>query len=298
MNFNAKLQTLRKQSNLSQEQLAQKLNVSRQAVSKWETGEGYPELDKLVQISNIFDVSLDYLIKDKETENKDYLEKTADRQLNIEFTDLSEIEDYVEMRNHLGKNIAIGVMIIICSIILPIIMEDTHFEDIAGGIMLIIMGIGIGLLVMTGIRFNQLEKPELMISSTDYTYLLAEFDGFKSIIARNISIGVFLCLLGVGMTIIFDDESIGVSLMFLLIAVAVYLFITTGIEYATHKIVIGQKEFKDNNIYKEPGHKRKRIPLIENSVIVYLILGFVFHLWHPGWLIFPIFAILDNVIND
>ena len=83
------------------------------------------------------------------------------------------------MRNHLGKNIAIGVMIIICSIILPIIMEDTHFEDIAGGIMLIIMGIGIGLLVMTGIRFNQLEKPELMISSTDYTYLLAEFDGFN-----------------------------------------------------------------------------------------------------------------------
>lgn len=61
-----KLYTLRKKSGLSQEQLAEELNVSRQAISKWESGNSIPESDKLVAISNYFNVSLDYLLKDDE----------------------------------------------------------------------------------------------------------------------------------------------------------------------------------------------------------------------------------------
>ena len=59
-----KLYTLRKQSGLSQEQLAEALNVSRQAISKWEGGSAMPESDKLLALSNYFGVSLDYLLKD------------------------------------------------------------------------------------------------------------------------------------------------------------------------------------------------------------------------------------------
>lgn len=59
-----KLYTLRKKSGLSQEQLAEALNVSRQAISKWEGGSAMPESDKLLALSNYFDVSLDYLLKD------------------------------------------------------------------------------------------------------------------------------------------------------------------------------------------------------------------------------------------
>lgn len=66
MALSEKLYSLRKKSGLSQEQLAEKLNVSRQAVSKWETGQSVPESDKLVAISDFFDVSLDYLMKDDE----------------------------------------------------------------------------------------------------------------------------------------------------------------------------------------------------------------------------------------
>ena len=64
-----KLYELRKNSGLSQEQLAEKLNVSRQAVSKWELGTALPETEKLIIISNYFDVSLDYLLKDIEKDN-------------------------------------------------------------------------------------------------------------------------------------------------------------------------------------------------------------------------------------
>ena len=64
MNFAEKLLTLRTQSGYSQEVLAEKLNVSRQAVSKWETGPTLPETDKLIAISELFNVSIDSLLID------------------------------------------------------------------------------------------------------------------------------------------------------------------------------------------------------------------------------------------
>ncbi len=68
MNFSEKLYQLRKNSRLSQEELAEKLNVSRQAVSKWESGTSVPESEKLLAISRYFNVTVDYLMKDELTE--------------------------------------------------------------------------------------------------------------------------------------------------------------------------------------------------------------------------------------
>lgn len=64
MNFAQKLTNLRIQNGYSQEKLAEKLYVSRQAVSKWEVGTTLPETDKIIAISNFFDVSIDYLLKE------------------------------------------------------------------------------------------------------------------------------------------------------------------------------------------------------------------------------------------
>ena len=64
MEFAEKLMTLRKQAGLSQEQLADRLGVTRQSVSKWESGTAFPELVKLVTLSEMFGVSVDYLVKD------------------------------------------------------------------------------------------------------------------------------------------------------------------------------------------------------------------------------------------
>ena len=75
MKFCDKLQKIRKENNVTQEQLADKLNVSRQAVSKWESGTAYPDTEKLIQISKIFNVSLDELINDKKSNNQKANEK-------------------------------------------------------------------------------------------------------------------------------------------------------------------------------------------------------------------------------
>lgn len=65
-----KLPLLRKKASLTQENLALKMNVSRQAISKWESGLSYPDLEKVVQLSQLFDVSTDYLLKEKEILNR------------------------------------------------------------------------------------------------------------------------------------------------------------------------------------------------------------------------------------
>ncbi|MBQ7953704.1 MAG: helix-turn-helix transcriptional regulator [Clostridia bacterium] len=70
MDFNNRLYQLRKQKGLSQEELANRLNVSRQTVSKWEVGDSTPDMEKLIAMSDLFDVSLDMLVKGKEEDPK------------------------------------------------------------------------------------------------------------------------------------------------------------------------------------------------------------------------------------
>ena len=67
MTFGEKLQKLRKESGLSQEELADQLNVPRQAVSKWERDNGYPETEKIVRMSKMFQVTIDYLLGEEDT---------------------------------------------------------------------------------------------------------------------------------------------------------------------------------------------------------------------------------------
>ena len=66
MKFNEKIIMLRKNKNLSQEDLGNELGVARQTISKWELGETTPEMDKLIKMSEIFEITLDDLIKDTE----------------------------------------------------------------------------------------------------------------------------------------------------------------------------------------------------------------------------------------
>ncbi|MFA5407779.1 MAG: helix-turn-helix domain-containing protein [Bacilli bacterium] len=76
MKFCDKLPKLRKDNNLSQEQLADCLGVSRQAVSKWESGSSYPDMEKIIQLCKVLNCSLDELIDDDATGNKDVLKNS------------------------------------------------------------------------------------------------------------------------------------------------------------------------------------------------------------------------------
>lgn len=84
MEFNEKLQELRKNKGLTQEELAENLFVSRTAVSKWESGRGYPSIDSLKEIANYFSVTIDELLSGEkiisiaEKENKSNIQRICD----------------------------------------------------------------------------------------------------------------------------------------------------------------------------------------------------------------------------
>ena len=78
MSLGEKIKKLRKENNLSQEQLAEKLNVSRQAISKWEANKAYPDIENLILLRKIFDVTLDDLIIDENNIKSEYINKSID----------------------------------------------------------------------------------------------------------------------------------------------------------------------------------------------------------------------------
>lgn len=82
MNIGERILQLRKEKNLSQEQLSEKLEISRQSISKWESGQSIPEADKIIQLSEIFNVTTDYLLKGKEVK-KDNPAVTVEKSLPV-----------------------------------------------------------------------------------------------------------------------------------------------------------------------------------------------------------------------
>lgn len=80
MNLSEKILELRKANGLSQEQLSEKLGVSRQSVSKWECGESLPELEKLILLSKVFHVTTDYLLKPNEVDELSIRTDTLEKQ--------------------------------------------------------------------------------------------------------------------------------------------------------------------------------------------------------------------------
>lgn len=142
MKFEEKLQKLRKASNITQEQLADKLNVSRQAVSKWESGASYPEMDKLIQMSKIFNCSLDDLVNDEETDKTIFKNQATKRNLYLdsfmEFINKS-INMFSKMKFiHLVKCICeliligfiIGICVAFCSEIIKMILNEILFFSV------------------------------------------------------------------------------------------------------------------------------------------------------------------------
>lgn len=115
MEFNNKLYELRKQKGFSQEELAGRLNVSRQTISKWEIGESTPDMEKLIAISDLFEVSLDELVKGEKAESRETSEQTSKSEL---YSDIKEnvLTEENKVKAKKGLEIAgiiVGIIVLI-----------------------------------------------------------------------------------------------------------------------------------------------------------------------------------------
>ena len=118
MEFNNKLYELRKQKGFSQEELANRLNVSRQTISKWEVGESTPDMEKLVAISDLFEVSLDELVRGEKPKLAEPSEQIVKSEL---YSDIKEQVLTVDNKEKAKKGIKIAGIILGIFVLIDVI---------------------------------------------------------------------------------------------------------------------------------------------------------------------------------
>lgn len=171
-----KLIQLRKKSGMSQEELAEKMNVSRQAVSKWEGAQSIPDLDKILQLSELYGVTTDYLLKDS-VESEEFTGKDTDE--NIRKVTLEEANEFLALRKTASVRIAAATFLCIISLIPLFILggmselpDKPISENTAGGIgmiiMLVLAAIAVGIYVYTGSQSAKYEFLEKEPFETEY----------------------------------------------------------------------------------------------------------------------------------
>ena len=112
LKFNEKLIKLRKASGLSQEELGDKVNVARQTISKWELGETTPEMDKLGELSNLFEISIDELVKDNAIPNT-IIKEIDQRKVESLYKDSQNVKSVIRIYLVIGTGILIFFALIV-----------------------------------------------------------------------------------------------------------------------------------------------------------------------------------------
>lgn len=144
MDLSEKILSLRKSRDLTQEQLAEQLNISRQSISKWESGQATPELEKILLLSSLFDVSTDYLLKPSEI-----------NELSIKTELLEKQQQKILVREKKQKELLINIMYsagIYLFFIAVFFIEHFYFEIWNPSVILAEFLIATGIVVMIWAR--------------------------------------------------------------------------------------------------------------------------------------------------
>ena len=303
MSLGENLQFLRKKDNITQEQLAEQLNVSRQSVSKWESDSAYPEMDKLLQLCNLFHCSMDDLVQ-KEI-SQVYIEDKA---------------DYDNHFNEFSKYVSLAVGIILFGLsVMNLIYGINYFfpneiikEDLCSMFFLIFVVIGVAILVLMGIRHEDFKKKNPFIINFYKEEEIDKFNRkFSVMVTTAVSLFIIDAIIFMGAETAFpaiDEneylESLIFCIFFLIIAAGVMLLVYAGIQKDKYDVnKYNQMNDKKSEVYKKDsltGSVCGCIMLI--ATILYLIGGFVFSKWAmPTIVVFAIggvcCAIADIIIN-
>ena len=204
-----KIITLRKKAGWSQEELASQLGVTRQSVSKWEGAQSVPDLDKVVQMSRLFGVSTDYLLKD-ELEEEEFVESEAD-EAPLRRVTMEQAARYLALRKACAPKIALAVAMCIASPVVIIFlsaMADAGLggisEDLAAGlgvsVILVLVAIAVGMFLSCGAKTKEFDFLEKEPFETEYGVsgmVRERRKAYEPTASRCTILGVVLCILAV-----------------------------------------------------------------------------------------------------
>ena len=291
----------RKKNGWSQEELASKLGVSRQAVSKWESAGSIPDLKRILQMSELFGVTTDYLLKDEIEEPLNEYVETKTFKVSME-----EANQYLDMKSRGSRIVANATSLCILSpvplIVLGTMTEDHTLVGFSLVFLLILVAIAVYLFVNYGIRDASMGHLEKESFETEYGVsgmVRERRERFEPAFIKNISIGVVLCILSVIPTIVTgvmeaDDSISGISvgILLIIVSIGVNILIHAGMIKSSYDTLLQEGEYT-----KEEKHLKKKTDAFSGAywclmVAIYLGWSFWTNNWKFTWIIWPVAGVL------
>lgn len=239
MTFGEKLKLLRKEKGYSQEKFAELLQVSRQAVSKWESDRGTPEIDKLLQISNMFGVTLDYLLKTEIS--------GEDQQTDGYYVNREMIDGFLSYKKRRAKKFAAGIGLIIAADVFG------FFSDYRQPLLPFYWGsmaIGVSILVLTVFQpklYQEICTKSLIFDDVLIKNFREESSKNRKRYVRLIILGILLLFFGPEFLLIVRDvigSEIYNALIWLMDAFSVALFIIAGVSIHSENIIAQNTRYR------------------------------------------------------
>ena len=316
MKLSEKITALRRIQGWSQEEFAARMGVSRQAVSKWESDANLPDVDKIIEMSTLFGVSTDVLLKSELPLDAVELSHRTEQEPEVPKGPVIPAEDvtaYVAERYVAAPFIALATMLCVLSPVLLFVFGGllgfehtaTYVVGIAG--VLSLVGIAVGIFINFSMRASAFsfhdEEVVCYLDATTRDFVKQKQEIYRISHQQANTIGGVLCVLSpialIISSILERDKWLMLSLALLLIFVsfALFLFVLAGVKWACTQHLLGEGDYaakEETNSIEDRVSKFFWPPVIA----IYLLWSFLGGKWGDTWIIWPIAAVIYFVITS
>lgn len=304
-----KIIRLRKKNGWSQEELADQMHVSRQAVSKWEAAQTTPDLEKILMLGKLFGVTTDYLLKD-ELENEEFTDDSTDRSCRL--VTMEAANTYLDHRKWAAGRIALATFLCIlspvCLFLLGAMAEENllpfneNFAAFCGlAILFILVAIAVAIFIFVGFKhspYEFLEKEDFELAYGVAGMVRERQKAYRDTYMKGNITGTCLCILAPILLLlgVFTANALitvsFLSIMLAVLGIAVGLFITVGVQWASMERLLREGEFapKNDAASKLSGTISTVYWLLATAA--YLVWSFSSNSWGSSWVLWPVAGIV------
>ena len=312
-----KIINLRKKNGWSQEELAEKLGVTRQSISKYEGAQSIPDLDKILKLSEIFGVTTDYLIKD-ELEEEEYAasqmqENESESDRSVHKVTMEMANEYLQIIDWSAGKTAFATMLCILSPIVLLMlgamseMPDYHIsENATAGIgicvLIVLIAIAVTIFILCGMKTKKYEFMEKEDIETVYGVsgmVKEKRDAYHSMYVTQLVIGIACCICSViplfGTLAVSESDFYMVSavcMLLTLVAIGTYFIVRSATKMNAMNQLLEEEDYT-----RQKKHENKKMsgPVTVYWLIataIYLAWSFTTNDWDRTWIIWPVVGVL------
>ncbi len=312
-----KIINLRKKNGWSQEELAEKLGVTRQSISKYEGAQSIPDLDKILKLSEIFGVTTDYLIKD-ELEEEEYApsqmqENESESDRSVHKVTMEMANEYLQIIDWSAGKTAFATMLCILSPIVLLMlgamseMPNYHIsENAAAGIgicvLIVLIAIAVTIFILCGMKTKKYEFMEKEDIETVYGVsgmVKEKRDAYHSMYVTQLVIGIACCICSViplfGTLAVSESDFYMVSavcMLLALVAIGTYFIVRCAAKMNAMNQLLEEEDYT-----RQKKHENRKMSgqvtvywLIATAI--YLAWSFTTNDWDRTWIIWPVVGVL------